>query len=63
MSCVSGISNPDAPYSIERYRVSAQDDLSHAVQSQERGEMITVRAALPVPAIELVVVRRMARAH
>jgi len=52
-----------APYSVERYRVSAQDDLSHAAQSQERGGTITVRAALPVPAIELVVVRQMASAH
>ncbi|HXA91791.1 MAG TPA: hypothetical protein VNU73_00990 [Steroidobacteraceae bacterium] len=49
-----------ARYSVERYRISAHDDLSLVERTCQSGDTITLRAALPTPAIELIVIRRAA---
>jgi hypothetical protein len=50
-------------YLVERYRISAHDDLSLVERTRQSGDTITLRAALPTPAIELIVIRRAADGH
>jgi hypothetical protein len=47
-----------ASYAIERYRISAKDDLSLVDTSMGTGPTIHLYAALPPPGIELVVLKR-----
>jgi xylan 1,4-beta-xylosidase len=44
-------------YVVERYRISATDDLSLVGRSTMRGPVLRLSAALPAPAVELLVIR------
>jgi xylan 1,4-beta-xylosidase len=48
----------DRAYRVERYRISASNDLSLLDSTEQRGPRIRLHAALPPPAIELIVLKR-----
>ena len=48
----------DATFRIERYRISAQNDLSLLDSTEQHGPRIRLNATLPPPAVELIVLRK-----
>jgi hypothetical protein len=48
----------DRAYAVERYRISASNDLSLLDSTEQRGPRIRLHAMLPPPAVELIVLKR-----